>query len=61
MNAKQLSSSFLGIILLLALSSGTRAESPTKSSAPPDRVRSFNFTYHAEIPVSNPAAKNFEA
>jgi len=45
MNAKQLSSSFLGIILLLALSSGTRAESPTKSSAPPDRVRSFNFTY----------------
>ncbi len=61
MNAKQLFSSLVGIILLLALSSGARAESPTKSSASPDRVRSFNFIYHADIPVSNPAAKKFEA
>lgn len=48
MNAKQLSSSFVGIILLLALSSGARAESPTKSSASPDRVAasiSLIFSY----------------
>jgi transglutaminase-like putative cysteine protease len=61
MKTKQLSTSFFGIILLLCLSAGTRAESPTKSNSPPDRVRSFNFNYHAEIPVSNPAAKKFEA
>lgn len=61
MNAKQLSTSIVGIILLLGVSAGSRAESPTKSSAPPDRVRSFNFAYHAEIPISNPAAKRFEA
>ena len=61
MNAKQLSTSFVGIILLLTLSAGARAESPTKSSPSPDRVRSFNFAHHADIPVSNPAAKKFEA
>src|SRR5580704_9662935 len=52
MNAKQLSTSFVGIILLLTLSTGAHAEAPTNSSGPPDRVRSFNFTYHADIPVS---------
>src|ERR1700722_20948845 len=61
MNAKQLSSSLAGIILVLALITGARAESPTKSSAPPDRARSFTFSYHADIPVSNPSAKKFEA
>jgi transglutaminase-like putative cysteine protease len=61
MNTKQLSSSFVAIILLLVLSAGARAESPTKSSAPPDRARRFNSIYHADIPVSNPAAKKFEA
>ena len=44
------------------LSTAARSESShIASSAPPDRVRSFRFTYHADIPVSNPAAKNFEA
>jgi hypothetical protein len=33
MNAKQLSTLFVGIILLLGISAGARAESPTKSSA----------------------------
>jgi transglutaminase-like putative cysteine protease len=58
MKAKQLSTSLVGIILLLCLGAGALAEAP---SAPPDRVRSFNFTYHADIPVSNPVAKKFEA
>ncbi len=61
MNAKLLSTSFVGFILLLILGGTVRADSSTKSSAPPDRVRSFNFTYCADIPVSNPAAKKFEA
>ena len=62
MNAKQLAASLAGIALLLSLNAGTRAEtSQPSSSAPPDRVRSFNFNYHADIPVSNPAAKKFEA
>ena len=46
---------------MLGLSAGARAEPPAKSSAPPDRLRSFTFSYHADIPVSNPAAKKFEA
>jgi transglutaminase-like putative cysteine protease len=29
-------------------------------SSPSDRVRSFNFTYHADIPISNPSAKEIE-
>src|SRR6266481_8517031 len=61
MKPKQLATSAAGIVLLLSLSAGARAESPAKSSAPPDRVRSFNFTYRADIPVSNLAAKKFEA
>jgi len=62
MNAKRLTTSLLGITLLLSLCAGVRAEPSAKApSGPPDRVRSFNFTYHADIPVSNPAAKKFEA
>jgi transglutaminase-like putative cysteine protease len=57
---KVLAASFFGITLML--STAVHAEtSHTASSAPPDRVRSFKFTYHADIPVSNPAAKKFEA
>jgi hypothetical protein len=45
MNAKQLSLCSSATILLLGLSAGALAETPTKSSASPDRVGSFNFTY----------------
>src|SRR5271163_1965566 len=62
MNAKRLTTSLLGITLLLSLCAGVRAEPSAKApSGPPDRVRSFNFSYHADIPTSNPAAKKFEA
>jgi transglutaminase-like putative cysteine protease len=61
MNPKRLFTSLVGIILLLSLDARAGTESPTEPSAPPDRVRNFNFTYHADIPVSNPAAKKFEA
>ena len=59
MNPKQLAASLLGITLMLSICAGVRAQSA--QIAPPDRVRSFNFTYHSDIPVSNPAAKKFEA
>jgi transglutaminase-like putative cysteine protease len=61
MKTRQLYASIVGIILVLGLSAGARAESPAKSSAPPDRLRNFTFSYHADITVSNPAAKKFEA
>ena len=59
MNAKQLAASLFGITLMLSICAGARAEST--QIAPPDRMRNFKFTYHADIPVSNPAAKKFEA
>jgi transglutaminase-like putative cysteine protease len=52
MSAKRAVASTGGIILLLSLCNGAHAE--------PVRVRSFNFTYHADIPVSNPSAKKIE-
>jgi transglutaminase-like putative cysteine protease len=62
MNAKQLPKSIAEVALLLILCASVHAEtSQSKSSAPPDRVRSFNFSYHADIPISNPSAKRFEA
>jgi transglutaminase-like putative cysteine protease len=62
MHTKQFAASLAGIALLLSLNAGTHAEtSQPSSSAPPDRLRSFKFTYHADIPVSNSSAKKFEA
>jgi transglutaminase-like putative cysteine protease len=55
MNAKRSAASIAAVSLLLFLCAGVRAESQ------PDRLRSFDFTYHADIPVSNPSAKRFEA
>jgi transglutaminase-like putative cysteine protease len=61
-HTKQFAASLAGIALLLSLNAGTHAEtSQPSSSAPPDRLRSFKFTYHADIPVSNSSAKKFEA
>ena len=57
---KVLAASFFGITLVL--STAAHAEtSHVASSVPPDRIRNFKFTYHAEIPISNTAAKKFEA
>ena len=55
MNAKRSAASIAVVSLLLFLCAGVRAESQ------PDRLRSFDFTYHADIPVSNASAKKFEA
>jgi transglutaminase-like putative cysteine protease len=61
MHAKQSAASLFAIAVLLSLSIQTHAgQSATASSAPPDRVRSFEFTYHAEMPVAT-TAKKFEA
>ena len=62
MSAKQTSASLAAMILLLSLCAGAGAEPPQSAvpSSPPDRVRSFNFTYHADIPISNPSAKKIE-
>jgi hypothetical protein len=51
MCAKYAGATVAGIALLLMLCAGAQA-------AP---VRSFNFTYHADIPISNPSAKKLEA
>ncbi len=61
MSTKQAAASIAGIALLLACCA--RADSQTRVSpgAPPARVRSFNFSYHADIPISNPSAKKLEA
>lgn len=60
--ARRVAALLVGIALLLPLCAGVRAESSKiASGAPPDRVRSFSFTYHADIPVSNRSAKKFEA
>jgi len=62
MNAKMMAASLFGITLMLSVWTAARAESSTTARAAlPDRVRTFNFTYHADIPVSNPSAKKFEA
>jgi len=55
MNAKRSAASIAVVFLLLLLCAGVRAESQ------PDRLRSFDFSYHADIPVSNASAKKFEA
>lgn len=47
--------------MLSSLSMQTHADpSAAASSAPPDRVRNFEFTYPAEIPIAT-TAKKFEA
>ncbi len=51
MNAKHATASVAGITLLLVQCAGAQA-------AP---FRSFNFTYHADIPISNSSAKKLEA
>jgi hypothetical protein len=51
MCAKYAGATLAGIALLLMLCAGAQA-------AP---LRSFNFTYHADIPISNPSAKKLEA
>ena len=62
MNVKQSAASIAGIAVLLLACAVVRAESPQSASgALPDRVRSFKFTYHADIPISNPSAKKLEA
>jgi transglutaminase-like putative cysteine protease len=55
MNAKRSTVSIAVVFLLLLLCAGVRAESQ------PDRLRSFDFSYHADIPVSKASAKKFEA
>ena len=55
MNAKRSAAPIAVVSLLLLLCAGVSAESQ------PDRLRSFDFTYHADIPVSNASAKKFEA
>jgi transglutaminase-like putative cysteine protease len=62
MNTKMKASAFFGITLIVSVWTAARAQSAkTAPTAPADRVRTFNFTYHADIPVSNPSAKKFEA
>jgi hypothetical protein len=51
MCAKYTVATLAGIVLLLMPCAGAQA-------AP---LRSFNFTYHADIPISNPSAKKLEA
>ncbi len=58
MKMKHSAAAIFAIPLVLSMVGGLRAES---SKPPPDRVRKFNFTYHADIPITNPAAKKFEA
>jgi len=60
MIARQLAAPLAATILLTTLCAGARAN-PSQAISPPDRVRTFKFTYHADIPVSNPSAKKFEA
>lgn len=58
MNTKMLAACVFGLMM----SVGAAAESSrTASGAPSDQARTFNFSYHADIPVSNPSAKKFEA
>jgi transglutaminase-like putative cysteine protease len=62
MNAKPLAASIGGIAVLLLVCAGVRAESSQSASgALPDRVRSFKFSYQADIPISNRSARKFEA
>ena len=51
MSTKHSAAAPAAIIFFLMLSAGAQA-------AP---LRSFNFTYHADIPISNPTAKKIEA
>jgi transglutaminase-like putative cysteine protease len=63
MITRQLASSLAGIILSTMLCAAALAN-PSQAvppAAPPARVRTFKFTYHADIPISNPSAKKFEA
>jgi transglutaminase-like putative cysteine protease len=63
MITRQLASSLAGIILSTMLC-GAALANPSQAvppAAPPARVRTFKFTYHADIPISNPSAKKFEA
>jgi transglutaminase-like putative cysteine protease len=62
MNSKALAVSILGVAFMLSVGAGSGAEPASTVPLPaPDRVRRFNFTYHADIPVSKPSAKKFEA
>src|SRR5260370_28859972 len=61
MRGKYLAIGWFGIFLTLGLSGVARGGFQTESSGPLDRLRSFKFIYHADIPASNPAAKKFEA
>src|SRR6266481_5492481 len=62
MNAKQAGASLAGVFLLLTLCAAADAESPQSAApvSPTARSRSFNFSYHADIPISNQSAKKLE-
>ncbi len=63
MRAKRAAASIVGIILLATLATGAQAAPSSQASAnsAPAEQRSFSFTYHADIPVTNPSAKKLEA
>ncbi|HUA35111.1 MAG TPA: transglutaminase domain-containing protein [Candidatus Binataceae bacterium] len=65
MKLKRFVAAFFAVIALAAFSiradGAEGAFKPTPAGSPPSKLREFQFTYHADIPVTNQSARKIEA